>query len=107
MLPNFNYGQISDEQKSVAVEIIELAKQSGNNELAELIKYKFQIVEPNKFDITNSAFVQACEAAGFKYWIQGWLIEDPDNLASMQYPIISITEDVRKLDKFIESMYKS
>jgi hypothetical protein len=96
----FNYGDLKKEHKDAAIEIVELARQLGQDNLADTIAHKFQLVEPNKFKIEDSIFVQVCERAGFKYWIMGWVSEG-DGPDAVHYPIVSITEDVRKLDNFI------
>lgn len=101
MLENFNYGNITDEHKAAALEIVNIARSTNNDMLAELIAHKFQLVEPVKYDIADSKFVQACETMKFNYWIQGWVTEGEDKDA-VHYPIISITEDVRKLNTFMD-----
>jgi hypothetical protein len=101
----FNYGDLKKEHKDAAAEIIDLAKQLGQDNLAEVIAHKFQLVEPNKFNIEDSVFAKACDSVGFKYWIMGWVAEG-DGPEAVHYPIVSITEDVRKLDNFIINIAK-
>jgi hypothetical protein len=101
----FNYGDLKKEHKDAAIEIAELARQLGQDNLADTIAHKFQLVEPNKFKIEDSIFAQACDQAGFKYWIMGWVAEG-EGADAIHYPIVSITEDVRKLDNFITSIAK-
>ena len=101
----FNYGDLKKEHKDAASEIADLARQLGQDNLAEVIAHKFQLVEPNKFKIEDSIFAQSCDRAGFKYWIMGWVSEG-DGPDAVQYPIVSITEDVRKYDNFIINIAK-
>lgn len=98
----FDYGSINEEHKKVVLEIMELAKQSGNDVFAEFIKHKFQIVEPKKYDLAESKFVEACEKHNFKYHVMGYVV-DGTNPDSIHYPIVSITEDIRKLEEFIKN----
>lgn len=98
----FDYGNVTQDHKKLLLEIIELAKKSGNDVFAEFIKHKFQIVEPNRFDLANSKFIESCEKHRFSYNIQGYVVDglNPD---AVHYPIVSITEDIRKLDEFIKN----
>jgi hypothetical protein len=98
----FDYGNITSTHKKLLFEVIELAKQSGNDLFAEFIKHKFQIIEPNRFDLENSKFIESCKKHKFNYNIQGYVVDglNPD---AVQYPIVSITEDIRKLEEFIKN----
>jgi hypothetical protein len=101
----FNYGDLKKEHKDAASEIVELAKQAGQDILAELIAHRFQLIEPNRFQLENSIFAQACKAEGFNCSIMGWVTEG-DTPGAIHYPLVAITEDIRKLDNFITKNYK-
>jgi hypothetical protein len=98
----FDYGNITEEHKKVILEVIELARSSGNEMFAEFVKHKFQITEPIKFDLSESKFIEACEKHKFCYNIQGY-VKDGLQPDGMHYPIVSITEDIRKLEEFIKN----
>jgi hypothetical protein len=99
----FDYGNINDEHKKAILEVIDLANQLGNVTFAELLKHKFQIVEPKKYDLNDSEFITACNSNKINYNIQGYITEGPAH-APVHYPLVSITEDIRKLNDFIKNV---
>lgn len=103
MTPVFNYGDISEQHKEAAVEIAGLIANSGNPMLAELVKQRFKIVQVPRYDINQSPFIEACKSAGVFPAVQGYVQEGVD-VDKMEYPLISICEDVRKLEKLVEAI---
>jgi hypothetical protein len=101
LIPVFDYGSLNDDHKAAAEECVALAKQLNQPMLAELIKVKFQLVEPNRYDMESSKFVQAAKEAGIYIAIQGHVKE-----GDTEYQLVSVNEDIRKLDKFIELLNK-
>jgi len=101
LIPVFDYGSLNDDHKAAAEECVALAKQLNQPMLAELIKVKFQLVEPNRYDMDSSKFVQAAKEAGIYIAIQGHVKE-----GDTEYQLVSVNEDIRKLDKFIELLNK-
>jgi hypothetical protein len=101
LIPVFDYGSLNDDHKAAAEECVALAKQLNQPMLAELIKAKFQLVEPNRYDMDSSKFVQAAKEAGIYIAIQGHVKE-----GDTEYQLVSVNEDIRKLDKFIELLNK-
>ena len=101
----FDYGSINDDHKSAASEIASIVEQSGNEMLAELIKVKFQIKEIPKYDLKQSKMVQACAEAGIYCAVQGLIQEGVDSEA-IQYPMVTICEDVRKLETLYDLIKK-
>jgi hypothetical protein len=101
LIPVFDYGSLNDDHKAAAEECVALAKQMNQPMLAELIKVKFQLVEPNRYDMDSSKFVQAAKEAGIYIAIQGHVKE-----GDTEYQLVSVNEDIRKLDKFIELLNK-
>ena len=100
----FDYGSINDQHKKAIFEVMMLAKQFGHDNFAEFLKFKFEIVEPNRYNLNESEFIQACEKNQVQYNIQGYVKNslDPD---AVHYPIVSITEDIRKLNTFIKNVW--
>jgi hypothetical protein len=99
----FDYGNINADHKKAILEAVELAMKSGNHLFAELLKHKFEIVEPKKYDLDESEFIKACNSNEIKYNIQGYIVEGPTH-DPVHYPLVSITEDIRKLNKFIKGI---
>jgi hypothetical protein len=102
-VPLFDYGAgLNETHKDAAIEIAKLAKEHGHTEFAEFILAKFQTIKRNEYDFENeSSFIKFLNKHEFKYWIMGW-VKDGESPIGMHYPIISITEDIRKLDNAIK-----
>lgn len=100
MLPAFDYGSLNEDHKKAASEIARLLEDNGNEMIAELIKSKFQLTEPVRKKPEESIFVRACLENNIHCSIQGWVAHGigPD---AVHYPLISISEDVRVLDKLV------
>lgn len=103
MIPLFDYGSINQDHIAAATEIAGLAEQFGSSMLAELIRSRFKVKEIPKYDMTNSKFINECTKANIHCNVQGFVQEgqEPDY---MQYQLVSICEDIRKLDAFIDSI---
>jgi len=101
-LEPFDYGDIKEEHKRVAEEISELAYQIGQPMLAELIKQKFQLVEIKKYDLEQSEFLNSIKQAGIPWSVQGSMVEG-EGLDKVQYPLITINQDIRVLDAWFKS----
>ena len=101
----FDYGAIKEEHKQAVVEVMELARNSGNEVFAEFLKHKFKIEEPNKIDYKLSEFYRLCEQNNIKVWLMGHQQEGPEaNPGAPLWPVLSITEDIRVIEKLIESI---
>jgi len=98
----FNYGNITDEHKEAAAECANILDNMNNNETAELIRKQFKIVENPKFDLTGHPIVKAAEESNVFLSVQGFITDN-----GVDYPIIGITDDVRKIidlhNKIIEN----
>jgi hypothetical protein len=101
VLPSFDYGNITDEHKSVVVEIVGLLKSMGQEELAGILNSRFKIVEPKRFKIADSQFVQACTANQIYCAVQGH-VQSGTDLDSMHYPLVTMSEDIRKFERLFE-----
>lgn len=88
----FNYGDIKDEHKEAAAECANMMEQMNNSMAAELIRKQFKIVENPKFDLTGHPLVKAAEKADVFLSVQGFITDN-----GIDYPIIGITADVRRL----------
>ena len=96
----FDYGDIKPEHKEAATEITNLLRSQGQEMLAEMIKLKFKLVEIPKYNMDSSPFVAACKEAGLYCGVQGYLQEGEEpNI--IQYPVVSICDDIRRLEKLI------
>jgi hypothetical protein len=101
----FDYGSINEKQKETVEEVANLARQMGHHMFAEFLIHKFDVVEPKRFNVEDSKFCQLCKENDIRINLQGHVQEGLDANA-IQYPVVSITEDVRKLDVFLENFKK-
>ena len=91
----FNYDDLNDQHKKAAVEFLSLLdKHKDPLIVAEIVKKQFDLDPKPKFKPDDSLFVQACIKAGTYVNIQGHVEDD-----GVLYPVCSITDDIRKLDK--------
>lgn len=104
--PNFDYGNITFEHKEAVQEIVGLLKSMGHQEVAEIINARFKIVEPKRYDMNSSPFVQACMANHMYCGVQGYIQHGTD-IDAVHYPLISMSEDIRKFEKLYEYIKNS
>lgn len=103
----FDYGSITEQHKEAIQEVVDLAKQSGNDVFAELVKHKFQLVEPVRVDHRDTEFYKACASNDIHVWTMGYVQDGGGNDPSIPYyPVVSITEDIRKIEKLVQSLKK-
>jgi hypothetical protein len=95
--PVFDYGSINDHHQEAAEEIIGLLRQMGIELPIKVISERFKLSEPNRFDFLETKFAKAARQADIFLGVQGFVVNhaDPDKV---EYPVISISEDVRKLE---------
>ena len=101
----FDYGSLNDVQKDTVKEVIDILRKSNQKELndfAENLKLKFKIVEIPTLDITNSWLYQILKKENIFISVQGHNIENAGSKDAKQYPIVAITEDIRKIEKALE-----
>jgi hypothetical protein len=95
--PVFDYGGINEHHVEAAIEIISILRQMGNELPAKIISERFKLEEPKRFDFTQTKFFKACQEANVFLGMQGFVVnhDDPEKT---EYPIVSISEDIRKLE---------
>jgi len=92
----FDYGNVKKEHKEAVEEVCKILTESNQNMISELLKVKFKIKENPKYDISLSLFLNILKNNKINYSIQGHITEN-----NIDYPIINISEDIRRLDKTI------
>jgi hypothetical protein len=103
----FDYGAINDHHKEAIQEVIDLARNTGNEMFAEVLKHKFQLVEPIRVEYKDTAFYKACTENDIHVWTMGYVQDGGGNDPSIPfYPVVSITEDIRKIEKLVETLKK-
>ena len=91
-----NFDKLNDDHKLAASEICSMAEQMGDIMLSELIKEKFLLKQRNYYDLTKTKFFNTMESNGVKVLVQGYIKEGIN-----YYPIVSVVDDIRKLDSII------
>lgn len=99
----FDYGHINEDHTNAIQEAINLAKSQGLKDFANFLERKFKIVPIKQYDISQSKFCKAANKAGIRCAIQGTLVSGQDEQA-IEYPVISICEEVRDLEKIYETI---
>ena len=74
--------------------------------MSEMIRSRFKIVEPPKYNLEESSFIQACKKVGIFVSIQGTVAEG-EIPNQMLYQLVAISGDIRQMDKFVESIKNS
>ena len=98
----FDYFIINDDHKAAVSEVCRLLETMGQAHLTHHIKQKFKIIEPPKYDLNESEFIKACNKAGITYSIQGHLFGN-----EVDYQMVGIIEDIRKLNDFVKQIKES
>jgi len=99
--PNYDYGSISQEDKALVKEITILLEKENQNALAEQLKLTFGLKDVEKYNIDNSPFYQICKELNLPLQSQG-TIKVSENGKVIEYPMVSICDDIRRLNKIIE-----
>lgn len=92
-LKMFDYERVTDEQKLIVKEIIELANNMGMEMLSEILKEKFKIVQYPRINHEDSLFYKKCKEIDINPSLQGF-----NRYEGKEYPILCINQDVRALD---------
>ena len=89
----------NEEHIEAAEEVMNFARATGNENLAEMIKDLFKIEEKPIFDTTSSVFMNMSKAVDIGMNIQGYKSED-----GIRYPFYSVEGDIREFEKLHDSV---
>ena len=97
---NFDYGELNknkDITKAVA-EVINQCKNEGvSSDIIKNLEVKFKIIEPKKYNMEYSPFLNWINSKGIDVSIQGFVKEGSGD-DEIHFPIICINEDIRKME---------
>ena len=94
----FDFREVKDEHKKAINEACEILKEQGvNEEIINNLKIKFKIKEIPSYDAMTSPFIQYCMKNDVHVQPQGFFTEIKNNEPFL-WPIIALTEDVRKFN---------
>ena len=107
MIPVFDYGNIKPEHQALVRDILQ---RIDNNKQPEDIKNDlsvlFKLQGENEFDLEKSTFIKYAERVNLGPAKQGHITVKEGKDVPINYPIISVCDDIRKLDKLVEEIMK-
>jgi len=107
MIPVFDYGNIKPEHQALVRDILQ---RIDNNKQPEDIKNDlsvlFKLQGENEFDLKKSIFMKYAEKVNLGPAKQGHITVKDGDKKPINYPIMSVCDDIRKLDKLVEEVMK-
>ena len=101
----YDYRNISDNDKKLVKEIISILEKDNNYAMSNQLKVTFKLTDTNVYDIEKSEFFKACQKHNINLQKQG-IVTVMENNITTEYPVISICEDIRRLNNFIKNISK-
>ena len=89
----------NEEHIEAAEEVMNFARATGNEKLAEMIKDLFEIKEKPIFDTSGSVFLNLSEPLNIGCNVQGYKLED-----GVRYPFYSVEGDIREFEKLHDTV---
>ena len=106
---NYDYGDITDSDKKVVTEIIDLMRQRGDvpcSMFAEELKTRFQMVEIPMQSIEDSIWGQLTKDERIGQSVQGFRQSTNEKGEKIRIPHIGFSADLDYLDEFINRLAK-
>ena len=106
---NYDYGNITDSDKKVVTEIIDLMRQRGDvpcSMFAEELKTRFQMVEIPMKSIEDSVWGQMTKDERLGQSVQGFRQSTDENGEKIRIPHVGFSADLDYLDEFINRIVK-
>ena len=97
--PFFDYAVANDIHKEAAKACAVICEESGVPELATIIKQRFQIEEPETYNLFESEFYKVATANNISVTAGGFIQEN-----GVRYPYCNVAGDIRTLEKFLETL---
>jgi hypothetical protein len=97
--PFFDYGVANDTHRAAAAACAVICEESGVPELATIIKQRFQIEEPETYDLGESEFYKIATANNISVTAGGYIMEN-----GMRYPYCNVAADIRVFEQFLEKL---
>ena len=106
---NYDYGDITDSDKKVVTEIIDLMRQRGDvpcSMFAEELKTRFQMVEIPMKSIEESVWGQLTKDERIGQSVQGYRQATDEKGEKIRIPHVGFSADLDYLDEFINRLVK-
>ena len=107
--PTFDYGDITERDKDVVMEIIKLLRERENipyDMIIEEMKIKFQLEEIPMQDISHSVWGQMTKDERIGQSIQGFRMATDENGKKIRIPHVGFSADLDYLNEFIQRLVK-
>ncbi len=105
----FNYGEVTEGQKSAVEEVLVRLKQDPkisfvlDDETINFLKKEFKIVEIPKYDLSKSPFYNYATKKNYYIPVQGW-IKEGQGKDAVDYPILATNMDIRQYDEMMKEL---
>ena len=109
IIGNYDYGNVSDKDKIVVGEIIELLRSRAGvpvDMIVEEIKTKFQLVEIPMKKVEDSVWGQLTKDERLGQTVQGFRTSYDDNNKQIRIPHVGFSADLDYLDEFVNRLIK-
>ena len=106
---NYDYGNITDSDKKVVREIIDLMRQRGDvpcSMFAEELKTRFQMVEIPMKSIEDSVWGQMTKDERLGQSVQGFRQSTDEKGEKIRIPHVGFSADLDYLDEFVNRLVK-
>ena len=109
VIGNYDYGSVSDSDKEVVKEIIDLLRareQVPCSMVAEELKTRFQLEEIPMKNIEDSVWGQLTKDERLGQSVQGYKMSHDENGKKIRIPHIGFSADLEYLDEFVNRLTK-
>ena len=102
----FDFSDINITHKKLVRDIIKHLEEKGvDKSIGEELHDFYELEDVPEFDLKNSLFQQVMSKAGVYSNIQGFVKTKDEKGEKIKYPVVSVCEDIRKLDEAVANLY--
>jgi len=107
MQPVFDYGNIKPEHQALVRDIIKRIENDDHNiDLKNELSVLFKLEDENEFDLDTSIFIKYANKINLHVTKQGHVTVKDGDKKPVNYPIVSVCDDIRRLDELVETIMK-
>ena len=102
----FDFTDLNITHKKLVRDIIKRLEEKGvDKSIGEELHDFYELEDVPEFDLKNSLFQQIMSKAGVYSNIQGFVKTRDEKGEKIKYPVVSVCEDIRKLDEAVANIY--
>lgn len=105
ILPVYNYGNITEDDKTLVREVIGMLENDKQYSTSQLLKERFKLNDVIQYDREDSVFLKYVNEMNLPVHIQGHSTQTKGD-KTYHYPIFSMCDDIRVLNKLVENIIK-